>query len=178
MMAFTTQRVVIEVPEHALGCQKPKTFKKCSHKKTHRNWPLQKIPQHTTMFFVCHPKILHKHCFSVSLGAIVTPKRNWRQCFYKMSGWQTKSIMVCYGIFCSGQYPWRGEEIKDSRDVKGLANQCAVLWCGRGVCELSRLASLYVRKEQETNNEPQNCIKWWWIEPRLHRKSNNRLKFT
>ena len=37
MIAFTTQRVVIEVPEHTLGCQEPKTFKKCAHKKTHRN---------------------------------------------------------------------------------------------------------------------------------------------
>ena len=32
------------------------------------NWPLQKIPQHTIMLFVCHPKILHKHCFQFLLG--------------------------------------------------------------------------------------------------------------
>ena len=32
------------------------------------NWPLQKIPQHTIMRFVCHPKILHKHCFEFLLG--------------------------------------------------------------------------------------------------------------
>ena len=30
-------------------------------------------------------------------------KRNWRQCLCKILEWQTKSIMVCYGIFCSGQ---------------------------------------------------------------------------
>ena len=41
--------------------------------------------------------------FSVSLRAILTPKRNWRQCLCKILGWQTKSIMVCYGIFWSGQ---------------------------------------------------------------------------
>ena len=36
--------------------------------------------------------------FSVSLGAILTPKRNLRQCLCKILEWQTKSIMVCYGI--------------------------------------------------------------------------------
>ena len=41
--------------------------------------------------------------FSVSLGATSTPKRNWRQCLRKILGWQTNSIMVCYGSFCSGQ---------------------------------------------------------------------------
>ena len=30
--------------------------------------------------------------------AILTPKRNWRQCLCKIFGWQTKSFMVCYGI--------------------------------------------------------------------------------
>ena len=42
--------------------------------------------------------------FSVSLGAILTPKRNWRQCLGKTLGRQTKSIMVCYSIFWSGQF--------------------------------------------------------------------------
>ena len=56
------------------------------------------------MLFVCHPNILHMHCFQFSLCAILTPKRNWRQCLCKILGWQTKSIMVCYGIFWSGQY--------------------------------------------------------------------------
>ena len=41
--------------------------------------------------------------FSVSFKAILTPKRNWRQCLYKISWWQTKSIMVCYAFFWSGQ---------------------------------------------------------------------------
>ena len=40
------------------------------------------------MLFVCHPKILDKHCFQ-----FLTPKRNWRQCLCKFLGWQTKSIM-------------------------------------------------------------------------------------
>ena len=44
------------------------------------------------------PQILHKHCFPVSLGAILTLKRNWRQCLCKILKRQTKSIMVCYDI--------------------------------------------------------------------------------
>ena len=35
---------------------------------------------------------------------MLTPKRNWKQCLCKILGWQTKSIMVCYGIFWSGQF--------------------------------------------------------------------------
>ena len=61
--------------------------------KTLGYWPLQKMPWHTIMLFVCHPKILHK--FSIN------PKRNWRQCLCSILGLQTNSIMVCYGIFCS-----------------------------------------------------------------------------
>ena len=30
--------------------------------------PLQKIPVHTILFFVCHPNILYKHCFQFLLG--------------------------------------------------------------------------------------------------------------
>ena len=40
--------------------------------------------------------------FSVSLGAILTPKQNWRQWLCKILGWQTKGIMVCHGTFCRG----------------------------------------------------------------------------
>ena len=49
------------------------------------------------MLSFCHPKILYKHCFQFLL------QRNWRQCLCKILGWQTKSVMVCYGIFWSGQ---------------------------------------------------------------------------
>ena len=51
--------------------------------------------------------------FSVSLGAILTPKRNWRQCLCKILEWPTKSIMVCYDIFCSGQLRWSYMWIKN-----------------------------------------------------------------
>ena len=31
-------------------------------------------------------------------GAILPPKRNWRQCLCKILEWPTNSVMVCYGI--------------------------------------------------------------------------------
>ena len=68
-------------------------------------WPLQKkILQYTIMLFVCHPKILHKHCLQFLLGVNKNgPKRNWKQCLCKILTRKPISIMVCYGIFCSGQ---------------------------------------------------------------------------
>ena len=53
--------------------------------------------------FCLSPQNFAYALFSVSLGAVLTPKRNWRQWLSKILGWQTKSIMVCYGIFWSGQ---------------------------------------------------------------------------
>ena len=44
----------------------------------------------------------HTSLSSVSLGATLTPEGNWRQCLSQILEWRSKSIMVCYGIFCSG----------------------------------------------------------------------------
>ena len=55
------------------------------------------------MLFVCHPKILHKHCFQFLLGVKRAPAETENNAFCKILGLQTKSIMVCYGIFWSGQ---------------------------------------------------------------------------
>ena len=43
--------------------------------------------KHTIILFVGHSRILHKHC----------------HCHWKILEFPTKSIMVCYGIFWSGQ---------------------------------------------------------------------------
>ena len=119
--AFTTQRVVIDVPGGTSDCPEPKTFKIFFHQKnTHRN----------------------TH--------------------------------------------WQGEVIRDSPGLKDLALSW---WIGARffdageICELrlhtvSCLASHYVGKQHRTNNELQNRIKWSYIEPRLHRKSTNKPKFT
>ena len=55
--------------------------------------------------------------FSVSLGAILTPKRNWRQCLRSILGWQTKSIMVRYGIFWSGHCELSSSYIQTGKTV-------------------------------------------------------------
>ena len=46
-------------------------------------------------------------------GAILTPKRNWRQCLSKIVGYQTKNIMVFYGIFWSGQWKFVMQHLID-----------------------------------------------------------------
>ena len=51
--------------------------------------------------------------FSVSLEAILTPKRNWRQCLCKFLEWLTKSVMIRYGIF------WRGQRVKSQWATDG-----------------------------------------------------------
>ena len=61
-----------------------------------------------------------KTLFSVSLEAILTPKRNWRQCLCKILGWQ-KSIIACYGIFLEWSIvltSWRGIEYITVRKKK------------------------------------------------------------
>ena len=85
----------------------------------------------------------------------------------------------------TSQYPWWGEEIRDSPGLKDLALPWRIgvpFLDAREICELrlhrvTCLASHYVGKQHQTNNEPQNRIKWPWIELRL-RKSNNKPKFT
>ena len=83
-------------------------------------------------------------------------------------------------------HDWLGEEIRDWPYLKDLSVSwwiSAQFFDAGEICELrlhtvTCLASLYVGKQHRTNNELQNCIKWPWIEPRLHMKSNNRRKFT
>ena len=83
--------------------------------------------------------------------------------------------------------PMTTEEIRDWHGLKDLALSW---WIGARffdageICELrlhtvTCLASLYVGKQhRRRSNKPQNRIKRPGIEPRLHRKSNNRPKFT
>ena len=71
-------------------------------KKEKMTTPENTISNHNALCL--SPQNLHKHCLQFLLGPI-SPKRNWRQCVCKILGWQTKSIMVCYGTFWSGQFP-------------------------------------------------------------------------
>ena len=52
------------------------------------------------MLFVCHPKILHKHCLQFLLGVEMAPRETENNAYAK----QTKNTMVCYGILWSGQF--------------------------------------------------------------------------
>ena len=86
----------------------------------------------------------------------------------------------------TSQYPRWGEIIRDSPGLKdsALSWRIGVRFFDSGeICQLRMhtvtcLASHNLGKQHRTSNEPQNRIKWPWIEPRLHRKSNNNLTFT
>ena len=56
------------------------------------------------LLFVCHPKILHKHCFQILSEVEMALRETENNAYAKILGWRTKNIMVCYGIFCSGQF--------------------------------------------------------------------------
>ena len=62
-------------------------------------WPLQKktITYHNALC-LSPPKFYISIVFSFSWELNGT-KRNWKQWLCKILGWQTKSIMVCYGFF-------------------------------------------------------------------------------
>ena len=50
------------------------------------------------MLFVCHPKILRKHCLQFLLGVEMAARETENNA-YEILGCQTKSTMVCYGSF-------------------------------------------------------------------------------
>ena len=41
------------------------------------------IPQHTLMFFVCHPKVLHKLCLQFLLGVKIAPRETENNAYAK-----------------------------------------------------------------------------------------------
>ena len=46
------------------------------------------------MLFVCHPKILHKHCFQFLLGVKMAPKETENNAYAKF--WGDKQRALCY----------------------------------------------------------------------------------
>ena len=60
------------------------------------------------MLFVCHAKILHKHCLQFLLGVEMAPRQTENNAYAK----QTKSIMVCYGILWSSRLSLNGHLYK------------------------------------------------------------------
>ena len=63
-----------------------------------------------------------------------------------------------------------------------MVNRCAVLWCGRDFELKLHTVTLpcfaLCRKTTPNKQRAAKRIKWPWMEPRLHRKSNNRPKFS
>ena len=68
------------------------------------NWPLQKIPEHTIMLFVCHPKILHKRCFQFLLGVKMAPRETENNAYAEF--WVDKQRALWYVIVFSGVVNW------------------------------------------------------------------------
>ena len=64
------------------------------------NWPLQKIPWHTIMLFVCHPKILHKHCLQFLLGVKMALRETEDNAYAKF--WGVKQRALWYVMVFSG----------------------------------------------------------------------------
>ena len=56
------------------------------------------------MFFVCHPKILHKHCFQLLLGPLTFQLP--RETYAKFWGGKQRILWYVYGIFWIGP-TWR-----------------------------------------------------------------------
>ena len=58
------------------------------------------------MFFVCHPKILHKHCFQFLLGPFELPRETEDNAYAKLWGDNQKAllyVMVFSGVANSYQ---------------------------------------------------------------------------
>ena len=52
------------------------------------------------MLFVCHPKILHKHCLQFLLGVRMTPRETENKAYAKF--WDDKQTALCYVMVFSG----------------------------------------------------------------------------
>ena len=62
--------------------------------------PLQKIPLHTIMLFVCHPKILHKHRLQFLLGVKMARRETENNAYAKF--WDDKQRVLWYVMVFSG----------------------------------------------------------------------------
>ena len=56
------------------------------------------------MLFVCHPKILHKHCLQFLLGVKMAPRETENNAYAKF--WGDKQRALCYVMVFSGVVNW------------------------------------------------------------------------
>ena len=56
------------------------------------------------MVFVCHPKILHKHCLQFLLGVKMAPRETANNAYAKF--WDDKQKVLWCGMVFSGVVNW------------------------------------------------------------------------
>ena len=81
----TANKLLLLLPEVKKGLSSPY----CISPQLRKGWKCSVVIGHSGKYHnaLClSPQILHKHCFLFSLGTIVIPKRNWKQCFAKFGG--------------------------------------------------------------------------------------------
>ena len=107
------------------------------------------------MLFVCHPKILHKHYLQflsgVKMASRETENSTYANCRVTNL---TKSIMVCFGIFWSGQFKRPRIKLNNSKvhvarsSIPGLVS---VAWLN---LRSRRLEVLGTRKNRRARRRP------------------------
>ena len=162
----------------------------------HARWMIR-IPRVQRHFHISHntpdlpSQILLNLCLFISPGYYSRPKRNWKQCLCKIffgEGGGANKVRYVENVEMANE---RVHHAALSHRVSWehgfgafMANRCAVLWCGRSFWVETAHSNFpcfaLCRKATPTrrNNEKQNRLKWPWIEHRLHRKGNNKPKFT
>ena len=71
------------------------------------------------MLFVCHPQILHKHCFQFLLGVKMAPRETENNAYAKFWGDKQRAlwnVMVFSGVVNSKVY--RKQEIQNYAQMK------------------------------------------------------------
>ena len=76
------------------------------------------------MLFVCHPKILHKHCLQFLLGVKMAPRETENNAYAKF--WTDKQralwyVMVFSGVPSMAMFHWMESHFHDWIDYNGVA---------------------------------------------------------
>ena len=171
----------------------------------HARWMIR-IPRVQRHFHIFHnapdlpSQIFLNLCFFISPGYYSRPKRNWKQCLCKIwGGGGANKVRYVENVemanervqhaALSHRVSWEHAMTRerDERPIwpfriwRSMAYRYTVLWCGRSFwveTVHSNFPCFALCRKATPNNEKENRIKWPWIEHRLHRKGNNKPKFT
>ena len=67
------------------------------------------------MFFVCHPKILHKHCLQFLLGVTKAPRETENNAYAKF--WGDKQRAIWYVMIFSGVVNIGAEQLHSDTEI-------------------------------------------------------------